>query len=190
MIGPNYPAGEYSVKLYKGSQVFDTKIRLLFDPASRHSVKDQETRQNTLMQAYNMMETLAWLDRQAISVRDTAKVRSVGAAKALARELHAAEILMDSLHLKMVVVKEGKVIADERLREKIGFIYGSVLNYKGKPTDSQISGLASLSTEMDKVIAGLTAFKGKQLPEINKTLLKAGKREITMISREEFLKEK
>ncbi len=34
LAGPNYPAGEYTVKLHKGTQVYDTKIRLLFDPTS------------------------------------------------------------------------------------------------------------------------------------------------------------
>ena len=189
MIGPNYPAGEYIVKLYKGSQVYDTKIRLLFDPASRHSVADQETRQNALMQAYNTLETLAWLDHQAKITRDAAKERSNGASKSLARKLHETELLMDSLHLKMVVMKEGKVVNEERLREKVGFLYGSIMNYKGKPTDSQLSGLASLVKEVDKVNSDLTTFREKELPALNEALVKSGKKEITMISREDFLKE-
>ena len=97
---------------------------------------------------------------------------------------------MDSLHLKMVVVKEGKVVGEERLREKIGFIYGSVMSYKGKPTDSQLQGLSSLSKDMDKINAELVDFKDKYLPELNKKLVKAGKKEITVISEEDFRAEK
>jgi len=96
---------------------------------------------------------------------------------------------MDSLHLKMVVVKEGKVVGEERLREKIGFIYGSVMSYKGRPTDSQLQGLSALSKDMDEVNAELVDFKEKYLPELNKKLVKAGKKEITVISREEFFRE-
>jgi len=190
MIGPNFPAGEYTVKLHKGTQVFDTRIRLAFNPASGHLVADQETRQNALMKAYHLMETLAWLDRVAISVRDTAKQRSNGVSKSLIRKLHEAETRMDSLHEKMVVVREGKVVGDERLREKIGFIYGSVMSYKGKPTDSQQNGLAALAKEVDKINSQISAFKEHELPELNQILLKTGKKEITMITEEDFLKEK
>ena len=140
MIGPNYPSGEYSVKLFKGTQVFETKIRLVFDPASQHSQKDQEIREEALMKAYHMLETLAWLDHQVITVRNAAKERSNSVPKSLSQKLHNAEVLMDSLHQKMVVVKEGKVVSEERLREKIGFIYGSVMSFKGRPTDSQLNG--------------------------------------------------
>ena len=189
MIGPNYPAGEYTVKLYKGSQVYDTKIRLLFDPASTHPVADQEVRQNALMQAYHTLETLAWLDRQAITVRNAAKDRSKDVPKSLARKLHETELLMDSLHLKMVVVTEGKVVNEERLREKIGFLYGSIMNYKGKPTDSQLNGLASLVKEVDQINTVISAFREKELPLLNAALVKSGKKEITLISKEEFLKE-
>ena len=97
---------------------------------------------------------------------------------------------MDSLHLKMVVVKEGKVVGEERLREKIGFIYGSVMSYKGKPTDSQLQGLNLLSKDMDEINAELVDFKEEILPELNKKLVKAGKKEITVLSKEEFLEEK
>lgn len=142
------------------------------------------------MKAYHLMERLAWLDRVATSVRDTAKQRSGGASKSLSKQLHEAETLMDSLHYKMVVVKEGKVIAEERLREKIGFIYGSVMSYKGRPTESQESGLVSLAKDVDKINSQISAFKEIELPELNKNLVKSGKKEITTITEEDFLKEK
>ena len=142
------------------------------------------------MRAYHLMETLAWYDRQAVTIRDAAKDRSKGASKSLVRKLHDVEIFMDSLHLQMVVMKEGKVIGEERLREKIGFIYGSVMSYKGKPTDSQLQGLNALSKEMDEINAELIDFKEKYLPELNKKLVKAGKKEIFVISEVDFLAEK
>ena len=189
MTGPNYPAGEYAIRLHKGNQIFHSTIRLLFDPASRHSVNDQVIRQEAVMKAYHMMETLAYLDRQAVDIRDAAKERSAGASKSFSKQLHKAEIMMDSLHLKMVVVKEGKVVGEERLREKIGFLYGSILSYKGKPTDTQLNGLNELSKEMDRIANTISDFKTRDLPEINKTLIKTNKKEITVISPGDFKKE-
>ena len=141
------------------------------------------------MKAYHLLEKLAYLDREAITFRDAAKERSTGISKSLSRKLHDLESRMDSIHLKMVVMKEGKIVGEERLREKIGFVYGSVMSYKGKPTDSQLSGLNDLSKEVEKINTELTAFKDKELPELNKALVKAGKKEITVISEEEFKKE-
>jgi len=189
MFGPNYPAGEYTVRLHKGNNVYNSKIRLLFDPASRHSLMDQEIRQEAVMKAYHMMETLAYLDRQAIDIRNAAKERSGGVSKSLSKQLYNVEVIMDSLHLKMVVVKEGKVVGEERLREKIGFLYGSIISYKGKPTDTQINGLNDLSKEIDKISTTISDFKTNELPGLNKALIKGKKEEIRVISKEDFTKE-
>ena len=189
IFGPIYPAGEYTIRLHKGTQVYNSKIRLLFDPASRHPVKDQEIRQEAVMKAYHMMETLAYLDRQATDIRDSAKKRSEGVSRSLSKQLHNTELIMDSLHLKMVVVKEGKVVGEERLREKIGFLYGSILSYKGKPTDTQLNGLNDLSKEIDKISMTISDFKINELPRLNKALIKDKKEEIKVISKEDFTKE-
>ena len=189
MFGPNYPAGEYTIRLHKGNHLYYSKIRLLFDPASRHSVKDQEIRQEAVMKAYHMLETLAYLDRQAIDIRDAAKARSGGVSKSISKQLYKAEAILDSLHLKMVVVKEGKVVGEERLREKIGFLYGSILSYKGKPTDTQLNGLIDLSKEIDKISMTISDFKTNELPGLNKALIKDKKEEIRVISKEDFTKE-
>ena len=61
--------------------------------------------------------------------------------------------------------------------------------YKGKPTDSQLRGLNALSKDVDKIDADLTGFKEKDLPALNKGLMKTEKKEITIISEEEFRKE-
>jgi hypothetical protein len=37
-------------------------------------------------------------------------------------------IRMDSLHTKLVSTKEGKITGEEKLREKIGFIYVSFMS--------------------------------------------------------------
>ncbi len=190
MSGPNYPAGEYTVKLHKGSAVYESTLRLAFDPASRYSVSDLETRQDAIMKAYHLLEKLAFLDRQAISVRDAVSERSNSVSKQLSRKLHETGMQMDSLHLKMVVVKEGKVVGEERLRDKIGFIYGSVMSYKGRPTDSQLNGLESLTKEVNRINSVLAGFQNKELPGLNEQLAKAGKKEITLTTEEEFLKDK
>ncbi len=93
---------------------------------------------------------------------------------------------MDTLHGKIVATQVGKVTGEERLREKVAFIYGSLLGYRGRPTDSQLSGLDELASQVAKVTDEVKAVTTVQLPAINRDLLKAGKSEIKITTPEEF----
>ena len=189
MTGPFVSPGEYTARLTIDDKVYETKIRLLFDPRSPYSIADRQLRQDMLMKTYHILESLAYTDRQAKDIRDGALKNLSGAPKSLAKKLKDLADKADSLHGKIVAVKEGKVTGEERLREKIGFIYGSVMSYQGRPTDSQLTGLNELVSQIDKVNADLNSMKDKELPVINRDLVKAGKKEITITSEEDFRKE-
>ena len=152
-------------------------------------MKDQEVRQESVMNAYRMLETLAYLDRQVTGIRDEARSIKPDIPKSLVKKLDDVQVQMDSLHSKMVATKEGKVTGEERLREKIAFIYGTILSYHGKPTDSQVSGLNSLEKEVEKISKNITNFMKKDLLTINQELVKANITEIRILSEEEFRKE-
>jgi hypothetical protein len=96
---------------------------------------------------------------------------------------------MDTLHSKVVSTKEGKITGEEKLREKIGFIYGSIMSYLGRPTDSQVSGLELLSKEADSFKTQLNGLMTGELVKVNQELVKLKKNEITVISKEDFDKE-
>jgi photosystem II stability/assembly factor-like uncharacterized protein len=189
MSGPNVPTGIYTVKLHMDGKVHETTLRILPDPHSIHPVKDRALRQETIMKAYHLLEQLAYIDRQARDIRDAARKDSKDASKALAKKLNDAATQMDSLHAKLAAVQEGKVTGEERMREKVAFIYGSVMSYPGKPTDTQISGLNGFISDAGKLNADLEKFKSGDLAKLNASLAKEGKGAIMVISEEEFLKE-
>jgi photosystem II stability/assembly factor-like uncharacterized protein len=189
MMGPNYSPGEYTVKLIKNKDVFEEKIRLLPDPKSIYSLKDREIRQTNLMKAYNLLESLAYFDRQVKDIHDKANKIKKEVPKALAFKLSAIANKMDTLHTKVVSTKEGKITGEEKLREKIGFIYGSIMSYLGRPTDSQVSGLELLSKEADSFKTQLNELMTGDLVKVNQELVKLKKNEITVISKEDFDKE-
>ena len=189
MAGPNYSPGEYTVKLFRNNEVYETKIRLLPDPKSMYSLQDRETRQKSVMKAYNLLQSLAYTDRQTREVRDQSKNLSKSASKSLARKLLVISVKMDTLHGRIVSTKEGKITGEERLRERIAFIYGSIMQYPGRPTDSQIQALDLLAGESDKIISEMNSFISSDLPERNKELVKDKKAEIKIISQEDFSKE-
>jgi len=189
MIGPNYSPGEYTVKLIRNNEVSETKIKLLPDPKSIYSLEDRELRQTTLMTTYNLLESLAYLDRQTKDIRDKTKALVKDVPKLLSRKLIVIATRMDTLHMKLVSTEEGKVTGEEKLREKIAFIYGSVISYPGRPTDSQVSGLKILNNEVDAIKAEVTKFLASDLIKINQELIKLMKHEIQVITEEEFQKE-
>jgi photosystem II stability/assembly factor-like uncharacterized protein len=189
MTGPNYSTGEYTVKLIRNKDTLTEKIHLLPDPKSIYSLQDREVRQTALMKTYHLLESLAYLDREAKDIRDKATTRSKEVPKPLVKKLMAAASHMDTLHMRMVSTKEGKITGEEKLREKIAFIYGSLISYPGRPTDSQLSGLDILSKEVDSIKIGLNAFMTGDLAGVNKELVRLSKDEIKVISEEEFKKE-
>jgi photosystem II stability/assembly factor-like uncharacterized protein len=189
MIGPNYSPGEYTVKLIRNNESFETKIRLIPDPKSIYSPEDRQARQKALMRTYNLLESLAYLDRQATEIRDKAKAISKEVPKPLGKKLTAIAIQMDTLHMKLVSTREGKVTGEEKLREKIAFIYGSLISYPGKPTDSQLSGLDFLSKEADSTKTAINDLIAGDLARVNKELVTLKKDEINPVSIEEFQKQ-
>jgi hypothetical protein len=152
-------------------------------------LEDREVRQTALMKTYNLLESLAYLDRQAKEIRDKATTLAKGVPKPLARKLTEIATRMDTLHMKLVSTKEGKVTGEEKLREKIGFIYGSIMSYLGRPTDSQISGLDILSKEVDSCKTIANDLLAGDLVRVNQKLVTLKKEEIKVISEEAFNKE-
>jgi len=189
MTGPNYSPGEYTIKLIRNNDSLETKIRLLPDPKSIYSLADREVRQTALMKTYHLLESLAYLDRQAKEIRDKATTLEKEVPKPLAKRLKEIAIRMDTLHMKLVSTKEGKVTGEEKLREKIGFIYGSIMSYLGRPTDSQISGLDILSKEVDSCKTIVNDVLTGDLIQTNQELARLKKEEIKVISQEAFNKE-
>ena len=189
MAGPEYSPGVYTVRLIRNNDSIETKIKLVPDPKSLYSMEDRDVRQKALMKAYNLLESLAYLDRQEKDIRDQATHLANDVPKPLAKQLKAITIRMDTLHMKLVSVKEGKVTGEERLREKLGFIYGSIMSFRGKPTDSQLSGLDLLSKEFDSNRTAIDNFMAEELVAVNKELAGLKKPEIKPISLEDFQKQ-
>ena len=189
MSGPNYSPGEYKVKLFRNNDIYESTIRILYDPKSMYSIPDREARQEAVMKAYNLLESLAYSDRQVKEIRDQSRILAKSASKSLSKKLLSVSSRMDTLHNKIVSTKEGKITGEERLREKIAFIYGSMMAYPGRPTDSQIQGLDLLFQEAIKLQAGINGFITDDLVKINQELLKDKKTEIKIISLEDFSKE-
>lgn len=97
---------------------------------------------------------------------------------------------MQDIHEHLVATKtEGIFTQEEQLREKISNIYAGVVNFLGRPTNSQIEALDMYGKDMRKYQHEVQDIIENKLPVINETIKKAGKEIIFVTSKEDFFKE-
>ena len=85
---------------------------------------------------------------------------------------HLTDLLekLNNLHKELTSTSTNRLSRQERLREKIGDIYGAVLGYSGKPTDSQVKRLDILIIDLNNKQTQLNNIVQDELPEINSSL--------------------
>jgi photosystem II stability/assembly factor-like uncharacterized protein len=188
--GPTLPPGEYRVRITKGENTYNSQVTLIWDPDSRHSTADRDLRQEKLMKAYNLLEDLAWIDRQITDIRDkSSKTKELATKKSLDKRLEVLIVKMNTMHEEIVPVKVGGITGEERLRERLATIYGGIMGYGGRPTDSQIERLDLLVKSIRDLDARLNQVIGSDLAAVNVALEKEGMEEIILLTRAEFDKE-
>jgi hypothetical protein len=189
MTGPYASPGEYTVRLSVDEKEYESKIIISLDPKSPYSIEDREIRQQAVMKAYNLLEDLAYMDRQVTDIRAGADKLKGDVSQPLSGELIELSNKMDTLNGKIVATQVGKITGEERLREKVAFIYGSIQGYQGRPTGSQLNGLNELASQVENINMTLESIKSKDLEKVNDELKIAGKKEIIITPKEVFMGE-
>ena len=139
-----------------------------------------------------MLENLAYLDQQVLDMKKGAdKILEEKPSRLLKKKLTELSKNMENIHVKLVATKaEGMFTQEEQLREYISNIYGGVVNFLGKPTNSQIEALDLYETDMNKYQNTVQDVIENELPVINEMIKKDRKELISITSREEFFEEK
>jgi hypothetical protein len=190
--GPDYPPGEYRVKITKGKEVYESTIRVHKNPDFQASDEDLKLRRETMMKAYYLLEDLAYLDRRMNDViNQTADLsKSEGMKPSQKKKIAAMHEELEGIKDRLMVRKFGDVRGDVELRENLGWLYGTVTIYPGRPTTSQVKRIDEIAVETGKMTEEVDAVFGKYLESLNTQLAKAGMETISITSREEFASEK
>jgi hypothetical protein len=191
-FGPLMEPGTYTVKIVKKDKVLEGAFVLKDDPALPYSDEDRALQRKTLMKAYNMLEDLAFLDRQVTGVMKQAEERKKKPVSGSIRK-RLDEVIsgMKEIHSHLVETKaEGMFTEEEQLRQKIAAVYGGVVNYLGRPTNSQIERLKVLEKEMEGYRNQYEEIFNTRVGKINLYLEKKGFKPIRPVTREEFDQEK
>lgn len=172
-VGPRAAAGEYTVKLTRNKDVYTSKIALVTDPRSTHSVADRAGQSELVLSLYDMVTTLTYTVESAVTVRDSARAqaKALKPGNALRTRLEAFAQDIEQWRGTMVAAREGgRLTGEEQLRERLGDLYGKVNGYDGKPTASQRQLKGVLQTQLATGQSAIDALLAKQLPSVNSAL--------------------
>jgi len=167
-------------------------VNLVPDPRSPHSAEDRKLQQATALELYASLEDLTYLIDTLIDVRDQATSRAAEAAGrgSLAKKLEAYSDEVEAFRGSLVSTAEtGWTSGDAELRQKMGNLFGGIVNYDGRPTQSQLDRkdvlIGQLRTAESKFEELTTS---RALSSLNSQLEGSGQQAISVMSREEWEK--
>ncbi|MDQ4121042.1 MAG: hypothetical protein M3209_06315 [Acidobacteriota bacterium] len=107
----------------------------------------------------------------------------------LRAQLQTATQQVDELRKRIVATKEGGAITgEERLREYLTNLYGDVVFYEGRPSNTQIERADALSRSLADVVKDFDGWAAKNLNQINSALSGKQLEQIKLLTREEWEK--
>ena len=172
-IGPRLLPGTYTVKLTKDQEVYETRLNVVADARSTHTAADRNAQFDLALRLYKLLgEMTDVVDRMnAVRVGLDTRAARLPPTDALAGRLRGASAAVDEQRKKIVATKEGGMITgEERLREFLAELYGSVASYEGRPSGAQVQRAAALARELADVTGEFNAWAARELPGINQAL--------------------
>jgi photosystem II stability/assembly factor-like uncharacterized protein len=188
-FGPRVLPGTYTVRMTKDKDVYATQLQVVADPRTKHTPEDGRAGFDLAMKLYGVLADMTFAVDRISGVRQALDDRAakLPARDALAGRLRAASARVDSLRAKIVATKEGGMITgEERLREHLTNLYGNVVFYDGRPSQTQLEAADALARELTDVVNEFDAWAARALAGLNSAL--AGKRleQIPLVSREQW----
>jgi len=170
-MGPTIPIGTYKVKLIKGKETYTTDIEIMADPDSPNSKEDRALRDETVWKLYDLQGQLTYISDAMKKARDEAeeKAKDFSEKKKVLNVLKALAGKLDVLNKSFVATSTTGISGEEKLREKVVNLYGSVVRYSGKPTTTQINRMRVLEKEIDNIWIKLRLI-GRQRDGWNKSI--------------------
>jgi len=167
---PQLQAGKYVVKIKKGKDVFEQTIELIYDPKSTITLTERENKYKTVLELYNMCESLAY------------DVYCVDAFLDYANTLKNKKLTakLNTLKETMVITTGDNYVgtAEPQLREKMTAIFSRIESNPGAPTSTEYENLDQIRKLYDSSRAELSKLEKKY------KLLKR----VELKSKEQFLK--
>ena len=156
--GPRVVPGTYTVRLTKGSQVYQTRLDIGLDRRAPWTLADRRQHFEASMKAHalfgEMSDLVDGIDSAAAAVAQKAKAQPQDA------RLPALSSKVDAMKKKIVATKEGGAITgEERIREHTDHLYSALLSWEGKPARYLLERTEALRRELADVRAEFDAVQ-------------------------------
>ena len=171
-VGPRVLPGTYTVKMTKDKNVYTTQLQVAADPRSKHTLADRRAQYDLSLKLHKLLGEMTTVVERINSTRLALDDRASKADDvALKNRLQTASQQVDELRRKIVATKEGGAITgEERLREFLADLYGTVVGYEGRPSQTQMQRADALARELSDVSASFNAWTAKEMNGINSAL--------------------
>lgn len=95
---------------------------------------------------------------------------------------------LEAFRASLVATSEaGQLSGDEKLREHLGSLFGSVNGFAGRPTGSELTRLETLRGRLDDAVSRFGGLTGEQrLGTLNRSLQQAGHAILELLSEEQW----
>lgn len=183
-VGPMVPEGTYTVRLVKGKQTYTGQIKLIPNPVSAHSKADRKLRQQTVRKLYDMQADLAFAADNIQGLMNQIKdILEKPVNRKLKSTLEKYNRKLESFHHS--IVQHKGIMSGEKLRGKVMGLYSSVIQYGGKPSDSQLYYLSVLRERIRSAESGYKTVTA-ELSKINNALKAQKRSPLRVMTRDEY----
>jgi len=171
--GPRVVPGTYTVRLTKGKEVYETKLTIGLDRRTAFTAADRKANFDAAMRVHGLFGRMSDLVFRIAALRDGAAslAARMPEREGLRAQLTALADKADNLRKEIVATKEGGAITgEERLREHMDSLYGTILSYEGRPAGYLIERTGVLERELGDVEKSFASLVDKDLESVNQAL--------------------
>lgn len=180
-LGPRVAEGSYKVELVKGKKKYYSTVELVADPRSEHSVEDRQAQQQLSMQLYNDINDLTFQLSRLKDVVDQLEAVEEKSSS-LQKQADRFESSYNDINARFTATKKGMITGESKLREQLGTLFGNVVGFNGRPSQTQYQQAVKLADEVAEAIAASESLLEDRLPALNKAL--GDEKDIQLLERE------
>src|SRR5262249_55455948 len=140
--GPRLAPGAYTVRLTRGTEVVETRLKIGLDTRAPYTAADRKAHFDAAMRAHALFGEMSELaDRiQVASEAAAARTKALPADDELGARLKGVMDKLAGARTKIVATKEGgHITGEERIREHLDILYGALMAWEGRPTAYQLA---------------------------------------------------
>jgi hypothetical protein len=171
--GPRVVPGVYTVRMTKGTQTYETALKIGLDRRASFTEADRKANFDASMRVHMLLGRMTDLVARLVGVRDGAAERAgkLPDGDDLRSRLGALSESAEKARKEIVATKEGGAITgEERLREHMTELYGALVSYEGKPATYLLERTDALERELDEVERSYKDLADKDLAVVNAQL--------------------